>query len=89
VLRVFGHDVGLHDVTDRGDTIPAGYDGVIVGASIYTRYGFIERHMAKKIVTSPATSAPTSHATTSTPSGTGSSASPRTQQISTELGAPA
>ena len=35
VLRDLGHDVELHDVTDMRDTIPAGYDGVIVGASIH------------------------------------------------------
>lgn len=35
VLRDLGHDVELRDVTDMGDTIPAGYDGVIVGASIH------------------------------------------------------
>ena len=35
VLRDLGHDVEMRDVKDMGDTIPAGYDGVIVGASIH------------------------------------------------------
>ena len=42
------------------------------GALLYTQYGFVKRHMMKKIAgTSPATSAPISPVTTSTPSGTG------------------
>ena len=35
VLRSHGHDVTMLDVTDTADTIPAGYDAVIVGASIH------------------------------------------------------
>ena len=35
VLRDLGHDVEMRDVKDMRDTIPAGYDGVIVGASIH------------------------------------------------------
>ena len=60
VLRGHGHDVTTLDVKDTPDTIPAGFDAVIVGASIhmgkhdrcallYTQYGFIKRRMMKKI----------------------------------------
>jgi menaquinone-dependent protoporphyrinogen oxidase len=35
VLRDHGHDVTMVDVKDTADTVPDGYDGVIVGASIH------------------------------------------------------
>lgn len=35
VLRDHGHDVNMIDVKDTVDTIPDGYDAVIVGASIH------------------------------------------------------
>lgn len=35
VLRAHGHDVTMIDVKDTADTIPDGYDAVIVGASIH------------------------------------------------------
>jgi menaquinone-dependent protoporphyrinogen oxidase len=35
VLSDHGHDVTLRDVKDTADTVPDGYDGVIVGASIH------------------------------------------------------
>jgi menaquinone-dependent protoporphyrinogen oxidase len=35
VLRGHGHDVTMTDVKDMDDTIPDGYDAVIVGASIH------------------------------------------------------
>lgn len=35
VLRAHGHDVTVLDVKDAAGTIPAGYDGIVVGASIH------------------------------------------------------
>lgn len=35
VLRDHGHDVTMVDVKDTADTVPDGYDGVIVGASVH------------------------------------------------------
>ena len=35
VLRDHGHDVTLRDVKEAHDTVPGGFDGVIVGASIH------------------------------------------------------
>jgi menaquinone-dependent protoporphyrinogen oxidase len=35
VIRAHGHDVDAVDIKDAGDSVPAGYDGVIVGASIH------------------------------------------------------
>jgi menaquinone-dependent protoporphyrinogen oxidase len=53
------------------------------GALLYTRYGFIKRHMMKRSpMTSPATSGRICPATTSTPNGTPSKGSPSTSPTS-------
>ena len=45
VLRDHGHDVTLVDVKDTSGTLPPGYDGVVVGASIHM--GKHDKHVAE------------------------------------------
>lgn len=47
VLRDHGHDVTMLDVKDTADTIPAGYDAVIVGASIHM--GKHDKHVVELV----------------------------------------
>jgi menaquinone-dependent protoporphyrinogen oxidase len=52
--------------------------GLFAGALLYTHYGFIKKHLMKKIAADKGSRTRTPPGTTSTPNGTASGASPRT-----------
>ena len=52
--------------------------GLFAGALLYTHYGFIKKHVMKKIASDKESWTRTPPVTTSTPNGTASSVSPRT-----------
>lgn len=47
VLGAHGHDVTVRDVADTGNTIPDGYDAVVVGASIHM--GKHDKHVVELV----------------------------------------